>query len=95
MSVKYIYIYIYISHFESTWVASFRLHGLLCTIIAVSSHSFMSIGNLFSTKSPKKIIETSFGLSGIRIIQEESISVFQFLPKKVTKASSNFKGQIP
>ena len=52
MSVKYIYIYI--SHFESTWVASFRLHGLLCTIIAVSSHSFMSIGNLFSTKSPKK-----------------------------------------
>ena len=55
----------------------------------------MSIGNLFSTKSPKKIIETSFGLSGIRIIQEESISVFQFLTKKVTKASSNFKGQIP
>ena len=51
----------------------------------------MSIGNLFSTKSPKKIIETSFGLSGIRIIQEESISVFQFLTKK--SHQSKFKLQ--
>ena len=45
------------------------------TTISISSHSFTSIGNLFSTKTPKKIIETSFGLFGIRIIQEANITI--------------------
>jgi len=55
------------------------------TIISVSSHSFTSVGNLFSTKTPKKFIETSFGLFGITVTQEESISVLQFLPEKSPK----------
>ena len=65
------------------------------TKTAVSSHSFTSFCNLFLIKGnplyetyflqklpKKKIIETSFGLFGIRIIQEANITI---TTRKVTK----------
>ena len=81
-----------ISFWQSTNFAKLELHPFVftwaVTKTAISSHSFASFCNLFLIKgnplsvTPKKIIETSFGLFGIRIIQEANIMI---TTRKVTK----------